>query len=94
MRSRELFLSTYYEPLYPDLYLHITHPEWFRRSFESVTPSWSIYHVPDTWARTGLGGVWSELAGNVTLHVSDWGRQMQGVWRSANSGTDMPWPPQ
>ena len=92
MRSRKLFLSTYYEPLYPDLYLHVTHPERFRQSLESVTPSWSIYQVPSTWVRTGWTGVLSEFAGNVTLRVSDWQRQMQEVWR--NTGPAAEWPPQ
>jgi len=94
VRSRKLFLSTYYEPLYPDLYLHVTHPERFRQSFESVTPPWSVYHVPGTWARTGWTGVLSEFAGNVTLYVSGWQKQMQEAWRNTASGTDIPWPPQ
>jgi len=93
-RSRQLFLTTYYEPLYPDLYLHVTHPERFRQSLESVMSPWSIYHVPDTWARAGWKGVLLEFAGNVTLQVSDWQRQMQEVWTTTNSRTDVPWPPQ
>jgi len=94
VRSRELFLSTYYDPLYPDLYLHVTNPERFGQPLESVTPPWSIYHVPGTWARVGWTGVLSEFAGNVTLRVSGWQRQMQGVRGDAGSGTDRSWPPQ
>jgi len=93
VRSRQLFLSTYYDPLFPDLDLHVTHPERFIQSVENVTPPWSIYHVPDTWARAGWMGVLSEFAGNVTLHVSDWQRQMQEHWRNTYSRTEMPWPP-
>lgn len=93
MRSRQLFLSTYYEPLFPDLYLHVTHPERFIQSLENVTPPWSIYHVPDTWARAGCMGVVSEFVGNVTLRVSDWQRQMQEYWDTTHSRTDVSWPP-
>ena len=56
-------------------------------------PPWSIYHVPDAWARVGFAGVLSEFAGNVTLHVSDWQSQIQEYWRTAYSRSDMPWPP-
>jgi len=94
VRSRQLFMSTYYEPLYPDLYLHVTHPERFRQSLENAVSPWSIYHVPDTWARAGWKGVLLEFTGNVTLHMSDWQRQMREAWRNTNPRTDMPWPPQ
>jgi len=94
VRSQQLFLTTYYDPLFPDLYLHLTHPERFAQSPENVTPPWSIHHVPDTWARFGLVGVLSEFAGNVTLQISDWQRQVQELCRTTYTRTDMPWPPQ
>lgn len=93
VRSRELFLTTYYDPLFSDLDLHVTHPERFIQSLETVTPPWSIYHVSDTWARAGWTGVLSEFAGNITPQVSDWQRQMQEYWRTTHSRTGMPWPP-
>lgn len=94
VRSRQLFLTTYYDPLFPDLYLHLTHPEMFARSSENANPPWSIYHVPDAWARVGWAGVFSEFSGNFTVHVSDWQRQVQELWRTTYTRTDMPWPPQ
>ena len=93
MRAQQLFLSTYYDPLFPDLYLHVTHPEKFIQSLENPTPPWSIYHVPDAWVRAGWTGVLSEFTGNVTLRVAEWQRQLQEL-ATTYTRTDMPWPPQ
>lgn len=93
MRAQQLFLSTYYDPLFPDLYLHVTHPERFIQSLENPTPPWSIYHVPAAWARAGWTGVLSEFTGNVTLQVTEWQRQLQEL-ATTYTRTDMPWPPQ
>jgi len=89
-KARHLFLTNYYDPFNPDLHLHITKPSAYRHSMDQ-SPPWSIFGVPATFSRSGLGGVCSELWGNVTIAVSDWQRATWEAW--GEHERTIAWPP-
>ncbi|PCH43921.1 hypothetical protein WOLCODRAFT_26303 [Wolfiporia cocos MD-104 SS10] len=93
VRAKRIFLTTYYDPFYADLYLYPFHADTLDHAIPA--PSWSIYSVPDTFARSGWLGVLGELWGNATCAVSHWQRQTIEVWRPNLQGeASSSWPPQ
>jgi len=89
-RARDLFLTNYYDPFYPNLYLHILKPAQF---MDSPLPSWSVYSIPDAYQRAGLVGVYSEFRGNLSLIISDWQRETWESWGGPDLTGSNVWPP-
>lgn len=90
IRAKRLFLTTYYDPFYADLYLHAPKHYTFDHSIPSH-PSWSISSIQDAMSRSGWTGVISELWVNVTSIFSHspfeiWGTNARGQAPSS-------WPP-
>ncbi|KZT29055.1 hypothetical protein NEOLEDRAFT_1145361 [Neolentinus lepideus HHB14362 ss-1] len=90
LRARRIFLTTYYDPFYPDLYLHVLKSE----TLQHVVPthaSWSVFSIPDGIARGGWQGAISEMWGNMTIAVANFNRQTYEILGTNNQL--WAWPP-
>ncbi|CAL1707874.1 unnamed protein product [Somion occarium] len=93
VRARKLFLSTYYDPFNPDIFLHITNPENVYHLIP-YTFTWSPTSIPDAISREGWRGVTSELWGNVTCLATDIQRRVWDAWSARDHSISWEsWPP-
>ncbi|OCH90254.1 hypothetical protein OBBRIDRAFT_609900 [Obba rivulosa] len=90
IRAKRMFLTTYYDPFYPDLYLHITKSDTF--SYFIPLPSWSFSSLSDTLGRAGWSGVVAEGWGNATRALYYWVRPTWDLPFTRSQGR-MSWPP-
>ncbi|KAI5118835.1 hypothetical protein M0805_006155 [Coniferiporia weirii] len=87
MGARRLFLTTYIDPFYPELHLHITNPNLLRLS----GPEHGRSDLYDTGTQTEwirlLGAIWQELVERIcSLREGVW-----DIWR--DPPRDVTWPP-
>jgi serine/arginine repetitive matrix protein 2 len=95
-RARDIFLTTYYDPFYPDLHLYITKPDALRHSVVSSlarAPSWSLHSLRETLRRHGWNVVVKEILDRLLLVVSDWQRQAWEAWGFEDQLLKISWPP-
>ena len=92
MRARRLFLTTYYDPFYADLYLVPRAPSAANPSAIPPYPSW--YEIPARMARGGwqavVQDVWSGTMCALSLGPCE--RSAPDVWTNDGAG-QMGWPP-
>ncbi|RDB24915.1 hypothetical protein Hypma_008048 [Hypsizygus marmoreus] len=91
-KARDLFLTTYYDPFYPDLHLYTSRPDTLRHSMvsSSGTPWLSI---PNTLLHEGWKSFTVQVWENLAIIIGSW---QQLLWESLGSD-DTPqiasWPP-
>lgn len=92
MRARRLFLTTYYDPFYSDLYLVPRAPSAANPSAIPPYPSW--YEIPAMMARKGwqavLRDVWSGTMCALSLGSCE--QSAPDVWNNGVPG-QLGWPP-
>jgi serine/arginine repetitive matrix protein 2 len=96
VRARELFLTTYYDPFYPDLHLYTTKPDTLRHSVVSSmirSPSWSVFSLPYTFRRYGWRAVAEQIWDSFSLFVWDCQRQAWEAWGAEDQLRGTSWPP-
>lgn len=92
VRARRLFLTTYYDQFYSDLYIAPRAPSAANPSAIPPYPSW--YEIPAMVARRGwhaaLYDMWNEMM--CALSLGSCGQSAPDVWHNAAPG-QMNWPP-
>lgn len=88
-RAKDIFLSQYYDPYYPELHLYVTRPDPFRLSM-AHTSHWSIFSIPDTFHREGIKGVVLDAWNGVAMSAWDW---QQSLWEAWGTAEPVSWPP-
>lgn len=87
IRAKHDFLTTYYDPFFPDLYLHVTKPDTTCHSIPSRC-------LPVTAERAAWTRSLADLWANLSCTVSRWQRLTWDLW---TSGSPKPqgtmWPP-
>ncbi|KAG5725898.1 hypothetical protein E4T56_gene5117 [Termitomyces sp. T112] len=89
-RAQDLFLTTYYDPFYPDLHLYITKPDTLQFSMhDSSRASWDI--IPYTFYLEGWKASTLQIWHNLSIMVSNW---QQLLWENVGEGPpQISWPP-
>ncbi|GLB37275.1 hypothetical protein LshimejAT787_0403260 [Lyophyllum shimeji] len=89
-RARDLFLTTYYDPFYPDLHLYTSRPDTLRLSMDAASgPSW--FSIPDTFQREGWKASSRQIWHNLSVIIWDW---QQLLWEAfGDQTTSTTWPP-
>ncbi len=83
-----MFLTNYYDPFNPDLFLYTTKPD---TQYTTPTLSWSL--VTQALRRrdlTALGGAFYE---NLSILIKKWHQQIWDVWGDDPSRPIGGWPP-
>ncbi|KAF5386174.1 hypothetical protein D9615_002384 [Tricholomella constricta] len=91
MRAKDLFLTTYYDPFYPEMHLYTSRPDTLRLSMLSSSgPSW--FSIPDIFHREGWKAFSRHIWHNLSVLVWDW---QQLVWETLGEGAaqSSSWPP-
>jgi hypothetical protein len=95
IRARDLFLTTYYDPFYPDLHLYTTKPDTLHHSISSSLSrtSWSIISILDILRRDGWKALAEAMWNNLVVIVSDWQKHAWETWGADVIQENAPWPP-
>jgi serine/arginine repetitive matrix protein 2 len=96
IRARELFLTTYYDPFYPDLHLYTTKPDTLRHSVMSSmvrSPSWSVFSLSHSFQRYGWRAVAEQIWDRFCLFICDCQRQAWEAWGAEDQLSGTSWPP-
>ena len=86
MGARHLFLTTYIDPFYPELYIHVTDPDHLHLSMAPNAYSELPISASSSWLGTILASLRALLDRILTLKESLW-----DVWMDTPQST--PWPP-
>jgi hypothetical protein len=89
-----MFLTTYYDPFYPDLHLYTMKPDTRHRSISSSVSrtSWTFLTTLDTIQQEGWRTAAADMWGDLSVIVTGWQRQVWEVWGDDRART-MSWPP-
>ncbi|KAF7977750.1 hypothetical protein HWV62_2838 [Athelia sp. TMB] len=88
-RAKNMFLTTYYDPYYPELHLYVTNPDTIRLSMNH-TARWSLSSVPGTLYHGGFKAVASDAWRGLAMAVYDW---QQSIWETWGVPAPASWPP-
>ncbi|KAI0674762.1 hypothetical protein C8Q78DRAFT_499145 [Trametes maxima] len=80
VQARKIFLTTYYDPFYPELYRYLVKPDTTLHTIPQC-PSWSIFTVFSSLQRAGLRGVGEDAWTSVKCAVSSY---IQTFWVDLN----------
>ena len=92
VQARKIFLTTYYDPFDPDLYIHLLKPDTTHHSIPTC-PSWSIFSVFSSLQRAGLKGVVGDAWESTSCAISSY---LQSTWAGRHHPQDTiprTWPP-
>ncbi|KAI0644576.1 hypothetical protein C8Q79DRAFT_912828 [Trametes meyenii] len=92
VQARKIFLTTYYDPFYPELYRYLVKPDTTLHTIPPC-PSWSIFTVFSSLQRAGLGGVGADAWTSAKCTVSSF---IQSFWVDltyAQNTVTHSWPP-
>ncbi len=81
-----MFLTTYYDPFYPDLHLYPTKPETYQHSI-------SIFSIAETLQRDGWRAVTGVIWNNCAAMVADAQKWAWDTWGYDELQQRAPWPP-
>ncbi|KAH9945686.1 hypothetical protein B0H21DRAFT_744238 [Amylocystis lapponica] len=93
-RAKSMFLTTYYDPYYPDLYLYVDKPDTLYTSIPTSSCR-SAYHTSDAIAPIGWTDLVADMWSQTMCSVSQWQNQQWAAW-SANHPQRrgaLSWPP-
>ncbi|KAJ7594744.1 hypothetical protein C8J56DRAFT_447987 [Mycena floridula] len=85
-RARQLFLTTYYDPFYHDLYLHMIKPEPYGSLHPDTTSTFR-----DVFHSQGLLGMPGKIFNEISILISRWQRTLWDSWGEGNPR--IRWPP-
>ena len=76
VQAKNIFLTTYYDAYYPDLYIYLLHPDTTPQTIPNC-PSWSVFSMLESLQHAGLRGVvtdaWASASCAMTAYVqSTW----------------------
>lgn len=91
MRARNTFLTTYYDPFYPDLHLYVSKPDTRHPMLSSSGTPW--LSIPDTLRHEGWKASTEQIWDNVSIMISDWQRLIWEAWGDDGIGSNVAWPP-
>ncbi|KAF8626843.1 hypothetical protein AX15_004672 [Amanita polypyramis BW_CC] len=89
-QARDIFLSTYYDPFYPDLHLYTIRPDTLRQRVSSSS-SWISFL--DTLQRDGWKATFSLLQDTVSLYIYDIRTRIWETWGGDATQQVASWPP-
>ncbi|OSD01312.1 hypothetical protein PYCCODRAFT_1369570 [Trametes coccinea BRFM310] len=92
VQARKMFLTTYYDPFYPELYRYLVKPDTSSTAIPPC-PSWSISSALNSLSRTGVKGVVADAWASATCSISSY---IQSFWLDINYAQDRvrhSWPP-
>jgi hypothetical protein len=94
-RAKDIFLTTYYDPFYPDLHLYTVKPDTHHdsTSFSASRTPWTFLSMLDTIQREGWRIAAAEIWGKLVVVVSGWQRQAWEAWGADDPVQSMSWPP-
>ena len=88
LQARKLFLTNYYDPFNPDLFLYTTNPD---TQYTATTTSWNLV------VRAVLNGDLKAFTGvfrsNISLLIKRWHQQIWVVWGDDPTRPVGAWPP-
>ncbi|KAI0829898.1 hypothetical protein BC628DRAFT_1359257 [Trametes gibbosa] len=91
-QARKIFLTTYYDPFYPELYRYLVKPHTSQHSIPTCT-SWSVSSVISSLQRAGPKGVATDAWASVSCYISSY---IQSFWIGLYHAQDpipYSWPP-
>ncbi|EIW63189.1 uncharacterized protein TRAVEDRAFT_56298 [Trametes versicolor FP-101664 SS1] len=91
-QARKIFLTTYYDPFYPELYRYLVKPNTHQHAIPSCPP-WSIFTVFSSLQRAGLKGVAADAWTSASCSISS---SFQSFWTGMSytqSAIPYSWPP-
>ena len=91
VQAKKIFLTTYYDSFYPDLYIYLLHPDTTPQTIPSCPP-WSVFTVFDSLHRAGLRGVLSDAWASATCAVSVYVQSTWVGWHTQDTVMHA-WPP-
>ncbi|RPD78465.1 hypothetical protein L226DRAFT_543799 [Lentinus tigrinus ALCF2SS1-7] len=92
VQARKVFLTTYYDSFYPDLYIYLLKPDTTQHTIPSCPP-WSIFTIFSTLQRAGFLGVVSEAWASASCAVSTYFQSTWVGWHYAQDTVPYSWPP-
>ncbi|OJT12743.1 hypothetical protein TRAPUB_10691 [Trametes pubescens] len=91
-QARKIFLTTYYDPFYPELYRYLVKPNTHQRAIPSCPP-WSVFTVFSSLQRAGLKGVAVDAWTSASCSISSY---FQSFWTGMSytqNAVPYSWPP-
>ncbi|KAI9068355.1 hypothetical protein FKP32DRAFT_1561965 [Trametes sanguinea] len=92
VQARKMFLTTYYDPFYPELYRYLVKPDTSSSAIPPC-PSWSIFSALNSLPRAGVKGVVADAWASATCSISSY---FQSFWLDISYAQDRvrhSWPP-
>ncbi|KAK2467820.1 hypothetical protein APHAL10511_000115 [Amanita phalloides] len=89
-QAKDIFLSTYYDPFYPDLHLYTIRPDTHRHQLSSSSSWMSIL---DTFRRDGFGATFALFWDKFSIFTYDLRTQIWETWGEGTTQQVASWPP-
>ncbi|CDO75530.1 hypothetical protein BN946_scf184871.g11 [Trametes cinnabarina] len=92
VQARKMFLTTYYDPFYPELYRYLAKPDTSLSAIPAC-PSWSILSAFNSLQHAGIKGVAADVWASATCSISSY---FQSLWLDISHAQDRvthSWPP-
>ncbi|RDX48023.1 hypothetical protein OH76DRAFT_693877 [Lentinus brumalis] len=92
VQARKVFLTTYYDSFYPELYIYLLNPDTTQHTIPSC-PSWSFFTILNSMKRAGFLGVVSDAWQSASCVVSSHLQATWVGWHYAQDTVTASWPP-
>ena len=92
VQARKIFLTTYYDSFYPELYIYLLNPDTTQHTIPSC-PSWSFLTIFSSLQRDGFLGVVSDAWASASCAVSTYFQSTWVGWHYAQDTVTHSWPP-
>ncbi|KAI0371110.1 hypothetical protein BV20DRAFT_942613 [Pilatotrama ljubarskyi] len=92
VQARKIFLTTYYDPFYPELYRYLVNPDTTHHAIPHC-PSWSVFTVFSSLQRAGLRGVAMDAWASATCSISSYLHSLWVDLTYAPNTRSYSWPP-
>ncbi|KAI0768730.1 hypothetical protein BD413DRAFT_92886 [Trametes elegans] len=92
VQARKIFLTTYYDPFYPELYRYLVKPDTTQHTIPPC-PSWSVFSAFNSLQRAGFKGVAADAWASTSCSIASY---LQSFWVDVNYAQDTvrhSWPP-
>jgi len=90
-QARDIFLSTYYDPFYPDLHLYTIRPDTLHHRIPSSKISW--ISILDTLQHHGWGTTFKILRDTMSIYIRDLRTRFWERWGEDTARQVVSWPP-
>ncbi|KAI1791245.1 hypothetical protein LXA43DRAFT_1011781 [Ganoderma leucocontextum] len=92
VQARKVFLTTYYDSFYPELYIYLLKPDTTNHSIPP-RPSWSIFSIFNDFQRAGWKGVVGDAWQSASCAFSSYFQSTWVGWHYTQDTVTHPWPP-